>query len=185
MPRAGARYLNPVEVIRRVQGVFAYVETVEEGTRRQVLEWMSQLAFIAADGRAAADDNYLLSVVTISDPAQPSPRPLPEGEGRFVVPMGCHPFARNSITQLEQLQDSACFVHFGDDVGADGVLLSMLMIPHQPLVIEYSSHAHKEKAQALIARCAAVLDYEIVEQENAAGNVEAQTPYSTPCARAA
>ena len=102
-----------------------------------------------------------------------------------MVPMGCHPFARNSIAQIEQLQDAACVVHFGDDVGTDGVLLSMLMIPHQPLVIEYSSHAQKEETQPLIARCAAVLDYEIVEQENAAGNVEPQTPYSTPCARAA
>ena len=68
MPRAGGRYLNPVEVIRRVQEAFAYVETTEQGARKQVLEWMSQLAFVAADGRAPADDNYLLSVVTISDP---------------------------------------------------------------------------------------------------------------------
>jgi len=38
------------------------------------------------------------------------------------------------------------------------------------VIIEYSSHVRKEKAQALIARCAAALDYEVFEPEG----VEAQ-----------
>jgi hypothetical protein len=42
------------------------------------------------------------------------------------------------MVQLERFQDGARFVHFGDDLGGDGVLLSMLMIPHQhmPLRLE-------------------------------------------------
>ena len=142
MPRAGGRYLNPVEVIRRVEGAFGYVETTEEDARQHVLEWMNQLAFVAAEGRTAADDKYL--------------------------------------AQLERLQDAARFVHFGDDVGSDGILLSMLMIPHQPLVIEHPSHVQEEQAQALIARCAAALDYEIVEQGNVAAEVGSVSTYAAP-----
>ena len=145
MPRAGGRYLTPVEVIRRVEGEFGYVETTEEDARQHVLEWMNQLAFVAADGRAAADDTYL--------------------------------------AQLEQLQDAACFMHFGDDIGSDGILLSMLMIPHQPLIIE--AHAQDEETWFLIYRCVLALDYEVFEPEAVEGNVAPELPYSTPFARAA
>ena len=86
---------------------------------------MNQLAFVAAEGRAAADDNYL--------------------------------------AQLEQLRNSARFVHFGDDLGGDGMLLSMLMIPQQPLIIEHPSDVQPEETQARIARRAAALGYQIVE----------------------
>lgn len=126
MPRDGGRYLSPGEVITRVQAEFAYVETTEEGAREHVFAWIEQLAFVAADGRAAADDNYL--------------------------------------AQLEQLQDAARFVHFGEDLGADGVLLSMLMIPHQPLIID--SHAQDDETWHLIYRCAAALDYEVFAPES-------------------
>lgn len=147
MPRAGGRYLTPIEVIRRVEAAFAYVETTEEGARRQVLEWIDQMTFVAADGRAAADDNYL--------------------------------------AQLEQLQDAACFVYFGDDLGSDGMLLSMLMIPHQPLVIEHSSHVQEEDAHALIARCAAALDYEVFEPEAAEAEAGADACAASAYAAAA
>lgn len=133
MPRVGSRYLTPIEVIRRVGAAFAYVETTEEDARKHVLEWMSQLAFVAAEGRAAADDNYL--------------------------------------AQLEQLQDAARFVHFGDDLGSDDMLLSMLMIPQQPLIIE--AHAQDEETWVLIYRCAAALEYEVFEPESV--EVEAGT----------
>jgi hypothetical protein len=59
MPRKGGRYLSPCEVIARVKAAFPYFEATAEGTRAQVLECMSQLAFVAAQGRAAADDWYL------------------------------------------------------------------------------------------------------------------------------
>ncbi|OGA52281.1 MAG: hypothetical protein A3F74_12865 [Betaproteobacteria bacterium RIFCSPLOWO2_12_FULL_62_58] len=84
---------------------------------------MNQLAFVAADGRAAADDDYL--------------------------------------AQLERLQDDALFVYFADDVGADGALLSMLMIPQQPLIIEHPLDVQPKQTQTLIARCAAALGYEL------------------------
>lgn len=125
MPRVGGRYLAPIEVVKRVEAAFAYVETTAEDTRKQVLEWMNQLAFVAAEGRAAADDNYL--------------------------------------AQLEQLRNSARFVHFGDGLGGDGMLSSMLMIPQQPLIIEHPSNVQPKETQALIARRAAALGYQIVE----------------------
>jgi hypothetical protein len=59
MPGKGGRYLSPGEVIARVKAAFPYFEATAEGTRAQVLECMSQLAFVAAQGRAAADDWYL------------------------------------------------------------------------------------------------------------------------------
>lgn len=142
MPRVGGRYLTPVEVIRRVGAAFAYVETTEEDARNQVLECMTQLAFVAAGGRTAADDKYL--------------------------------------AQLEQLQDAARFVHFGDDLGGEGLLLSMLMIPHQPLIIEHRSDVQPEETQAFIARCAAALDYKIVEQGNVAADAGSDSTYATP-----
>jgi len=135
VPRVRGRYLAPIEVVRRVGAAFAYVETTEEDARKQVLELMSQLAFVAAEGRAAADDDYL--------------------------------------AQLDRLQDAARSVHFGDDLGSDDMLLSMLMIPQQPLTIEHRSDGHPEETQALIARCAKALDYEIVEQGNVAADAAA------------
>jgi hypothetical protein len=135
MPRIGGRYLNPKDVITRMQAEFAYVETVEEGARDHVHVWMDQLAFVAEKGRTAEVAEYMV--------------------------------------QLERYQDAARFIHFTDDLGSDGVLLSMLMIPHQPLIIE--AHDQREATLALIYRCAAALDYEVfvpasVKQGAAAGS---------------
>jgi hypothetical protein len=126
MPRDGGRYLNPMDVITRMQAEFAYVETVEEGARDHVAAWLEQLAFVTQDGRTAAADYYM--------------------------------------EQLERFQDAARFVHFGDDLGSDGVLLSLLMIPHQPLLIE--EHDEREATLALIYRAASALDYEVFEPES-------------------
>jgi hypothetical protein len=126
MPRNGGCYLNPAEVIERMQAEFAYVETSEEGARNHVLAWLEQLAFVTQTGRTAAADLY--------------------------------------VNQLERFQDEARFVHFGDDLGADGVLLSMLMIPQQPLIID--AHGEDEETWFLIYRCAGVLDYEVFDPES-------------------
>src|SRR3990172_709241 len=40
------------------------------------------------------------------DIAQPPPPPFPEGEGRCVVRVGCHPFARRSIVWPERDRDA-------------------------------------------------------------------------------
>ena len=56
--------------------------------------------FLWADPPTPSGWNLLLSVVKMPDTAQPSPpAALPEGEGRFVVHMGCHPFARDSVSR--------------------------------------------------------------------------------------
>jgi hypothetical protein len=131
IPRNGARYLDPMDVMKRMQDAFAYVETSEEGAHAQVLAWMNQLSFVEDQGRTAAVDEYL--------------------------------------AQLEHFQYAARFVHFSDNVGSDGVLLSMLMVPQQPLIIE--GHADDEQTWYLIYRAAATLDYEVFEPE-----VEAAEP---------
>jgi len=72
--------------------------------------------------------------------------------------------AEAAASELEQFQDAARFIHFGDDLGSDGVLLSMLMIPHKPLIIE--AHGKDQETLALICRCAAALDYAVFEPES-------------------
>ena len=121
VPRSGRRYLNPTEVIARMQAAFKYVEITAEGARDHVAAWMQQLAFVTEDGRCAD--------------------------------------AHRLIDQLEQSQDAACFIHFCNDLGADGMCLSMLMIPHQPLTID--DHGTDHQTLALIDRCAAALEYEV------------------------
>jgi hypothetical protein len=68
-PREGGRFLHPVEVIDRVKAAFAYVETSDEGARAELLEWMSQLAFVAADGRDTAYDNDITRLEQLLDAA--------------------------------------------------------------------------------------------------------------------
>ena len=125
IPRNGGRYLDPMDVMKRMQDAFAYVETSEEGAHAQVLAWMNQLSYVEDQGRTAVVDEYL--------------------------------------AQLEHFQYAARFVHFSDNVGSDGVLLSMLMVPQQPLIIE--GHAEDEQTWYLIYRAAATLDYEVFEPE--------------------
>ena len=131
IPRNG-QYLSPMEVIRRLQPEFAYVEISEEGARNHVLTLIDQFKCAAEEERAAAVDEY--------------------------------------IGQLERFQDAARFVHFGNDLGSDGVLLSMLMIPQQPLFLD--AHGEDEETWFLIFRCAGVLGYEVFEPESAAAETE-------------
>lgn len=64
------------------------------------------------------------------------------------------------------------------------MLLSMLMIPQQPLIIQYSPQIQKADLRALIARCARVLNYNIVEQVDTEENVAPDPPHSAPRAAA-
>ena len=68
------------------------------------------------------------------------------------------------MDQLEQSRDAACFIHFGNDLGADGMCLTMLMIPHQPLIVE--GHGTDRQTLALIENAAAALGYEVFEPES-------------------
>jgi hypothetical protein len=126
-PREGDRYLHPAEVIDRVKAAFAYVETTDDGARAELLEWMSQLAFVAADSRDVAYDN--------------------------------------DLARLEQLLDAAVYVHFGDDIGNDAALLSMLLVPGEPLFIEESTQLCEKRVRALLEHCAAALGYDILEEK--------------------
>lgn len=83
------------------------------------------------------------------------------GQLAFVTEDGRCADTDRLFDQLEQSQDAACFIHFGNDLGADGMCLSMLMVPHQPLTIE--AHGNDDRTQALIRRAAAVLEYELFE----------------------
>lgn len=70
------------------------------------------------------------------------------------------------MAQLEHFQYAARFVHFGHNLGSDGVLLSLLMIPHQPLIID--AHGDDEETWYLIYCCAGALGYEVFEPETPA-----------------
>jgi hypothetical protein len=124
-PRHGERYLNPLEVIGRMEAAFGYVETSEEGAREKMQQWLSQLAFVAADGRTEECDA--------------------------------------DLDRVEQLQDAALYVHFGDEVGNDATLLSVFVVPTQPLFVDPLTKDDQGRAAPLIARCAAALGYELTE----------------------
>jgi hypothetical protein len=125
LPINGNPYLPPKEVIRRVERAFAYVEATSDGARERVQEWMSQLAFVAAGGRAAHYDE--------------------------------------DLARLEAVQDGALYVCFGDELD-ERALLSMLMVPGQPLYLEPPEEAPREKTEALIARCAQALGYAVARE---------------------
>jgi hypothetical protein len=62
-------------------------------------------------------------------------------EAVWILAFGC--FARglkpaDYLAQPEGLAEAALFMHFGNDFVSEGALLSMLLIPGQPLIIEYS-----------------------------------------------
>jgi hypothetical protein len=91
----------------------------------------------------------------------------------FVGEQGRTAAVQEYVAQLEHFKYAARFVHFGQNLGRDGVLLSMLMIPHQPLTIE--AHAEDEETWFLIYCAAAALDYEVFEPTTA----EAQSALDT------
>jgi hypothetical protein len=88
----------------------------------------------------------------------------------FVVEEGRTPAVEEYMAQLERFQDAARFVHFSHNVGSDGVLISMLMIPHQSLIVEV--HAEDEDTWFLIYRAAAALDYEVFEPQTVAAEAK-------------
>lgn len=60
-----------------------------------------------------------------------------------------------------EVENGALYVHFGDDLSSERMLLGMFVVPDEPLVFDYASPENEQAAAPLIARCAAVLDYEI------------------------
>ena len=68
------------------------------------------------------------------------------------------------LAHLEQVQERAIVVHFGDDLTSDASLLSVPVVPEEPLIVEYASPGHQQSLRPLVARCAAVLEYDMVEE---------------------
>jgi hypothetical protein len=67
------------------------------------------------------------------------------------------------LERLKKAQGGAIFVYFGDDPGSEMACLSTAVIPGEALFFDYNSRAHENAAQPLLLRCAAALDYEILE----------------------
>ena len=67
------------------------------------------------------------------------------------------------LERLRGAQDGAIYVYFADDPGSESSCLSVAVIPGEPLFFDYSSHADEQAAWDLIVRCAAALDYEVVD----------------------
>jgi hypothetical protein len=58
--KAQHEYLEPREVVDRINTVFAYVEVNEEAGRKHVAEVLAQLQTMMRDGTIPQDDHYLL-----------------------------------------------------------------------------------------------------------------------------
>jgi hypothetical protein len=66
------------------------------------------------------------------------------------------------LDRLERVQDGAIYVHF-EDWNSEAIYLSTAVIPGEPLCFFYSSSKHEQAAKTLLLRCAAALDYDIVD----------------------
>lgn len=77
--------------------------------------------------------------------------------------MGLMPVDNEYLERLKQAQRGAIYVYFGDDPGSEAACLSAAIIPGEPLYFDYPTPAHVEVFYPLLVRCAAALDYEIVE----------------------
>jgi hypothetical protein len=68
------------------------------------------------------------------------------------------------LARLDAAQDGALYLCFGDEPD-DAALVSMLLVPGQPLYIEPPEHAPRERTEALVARCAQALGYVVARVE--------------------
>lgn len=80
-----------------------------------------------------------------------------------IADMGLIPVDNQYLERLKKAQRGAIYVYFGDDPGSEIACLGTAIIPGEALFFDYASRAHEQAAQPLLIRCAAVLDYEIVE----------------------
>ena len=103
-----------------------------------------------------------------------------EGAREQALEWMSQPAFNDYLAQREELAEAALFVHFGDDLASEGALLSMLLIPGQPLLIEYSPQAPGDGVSALIARCAKVFNYDIVEPPATQESVAPHPQHAAP-----
>jgi hypothetical protein len=72
------------------------------------------------------------------------------------------PVPDSLIDDLAPKQDHAIWVHVADDEFDEDAFFETVILPDEPLFIGYSSGEHQDAAASLVARCAAVLGYELV-----------------------
>jgi len=65
------------------------------------------------------------------------------------------------LDRLERAQNGAIYVYF-EDWSSETVYLGTVVIPGEPLFFNYSSSAQEQAARPLLLRCAAALDYDVV-----------------------
>ena len=82
---------------------------------------------------------------------------------RKMAEAGLIPLDNQYVERLKRGQRGAIYVYFGDDPGSETACLSTAVIPGEALYFDYSSRRHAEAAWPLLLRCAAVLDYDIIE----------------------
>ena len=70
---------------------------------------------------------------------------------------------RDKIQWLDRVKNRALFVCFGDNASSESLLLTTYVIPGEPLAFDYASVTHERAVQPLLARCAAVLGYQILK----------------------
>lgn len=69
------------------------------------------------------------------------------------------------VRQLNAVIDDAMHVRCGDDPSSDTEHLSVYIVPHEPLVVDYDSLAHQMAAHPLVLRLAKALNYIVVQRE--------------------
>jgi hypothetical protein len=77
--------------------------------------------------------------------------------------IGLVPIDNGYVERLKKAERGAIYVYFGDDPGSETGCLSTAVIPGEALYFNYASQRHAEAAWPLLLRCAAVLNYEIVD----------------------
>jgi len=78
---------------------------------------------------------------------------------------GTIPQDRKYIAHMKRVQDQAIFLYFGDNPGVEEECLSTAVIPGEPLFFDYSSPEHEMAARPILERCAIVLGYDIVADD--------------------
>jgi hypothetical protein len=69
------------------------------------------------------------------------------------------------VRQLNAVIDEAIQVRCGDDPSSDTEHLCVLIVPQEPLVVDYDSLAHQMAAHSLVLRLAKALNYIVVQRE--------------------
>lgn len=67
------------------------------------------------------------------------------------------------VERLSKAEPGSIYVYFGDDPGSELACLGVAVIPGEALYFDYPSHAHARATLPLLARCAAILSYDIAE----------------------